>query len=80
MYILIFKQAEGGSYFIDRNPKYFSIILEYFRTGKLITSHLNSEQIEALHIELDYYQIQAQVFIKKYKIIYILLKTFVHFV
>lgn len=49
---------EDGSYFIDRNPKYFSIILEYLRTGELLFSHLNTEQRAALHCELDYFQIQ----------------------
>lgn len=55
------KPEEDGSYFIDRNPKLFAIILEYLRTGKLYVKHLDSEQLIALKEELDYYQIPALV-------------------
>jgi len=42
--LAIFGQEENGAYFIDRNPKLFSIILDYLRTGEinLIREHINS--------------------------------------
>jgi len=49
---------EDGSFFIDRSPKHFGIILEYMRSGKLMISNLNDEQVDSLRSELDYYQIQ----------------------
>eukprot|EP00026_Physarum_polycephalum_P005143 Phypoly_transcript_05172.p1 GENE.Phypoly_transcript_05172~~Phypoly_transcript_05172.p1 ORF type:complete len:365 (+),score=43.73 Phypoly_transcript_05172:909-2003(+) len=55
-----FKPGDEGSYFVDRSPKYFAIILEYLRTGKLSVSHLNSEQMDNLTAELDYYQIHIE--------------------
>eukprot|EP00026_Physarum_polycephalum_P011907 Phypoly_transcript_12155.p1 GENE.Phypoly_transcript_12155~~Phypoly_transcript_12155.p1 ORF type:complete len:331 (+),score=42.69 Phypoly_transcript_12155:133-1125(+) len=54
-----FQAEKDGSYFIDRNPKYFAIILEFLRTGQFSVSHLNREQIENLKIELDFYQISV---------------------
>ena len=52
---------EDGAYFIDRSHKYFEVILEYLRTGKLSISHLNREQKDNLQHELDYYQIIIEV-------------------
>lgn len=49
--------AEDGSFFIDRSPKHFGIILEYFRSGRLLISNLNDEQLDSLRSELDYYQV-----------------------
>ena len=36
---------EGGTYFFDRNPDYFSVLVDYMRTGKVFLSPtLNQEQ------------------------------------
>jgi len=51
------KPGEDGSYFIDRNPKYFSIILDYLRFGDLNMDGLTSGDIKALKRDMDYFQI-----------------------
>jgi len=48
-----------GSYFIDRNPFYFEIILDYLRTGKVNLDRLSSEDMLELIEEVDFYQIQS---------------------
>jgi len=48
---------EDGSYFIDRNPKYFSIILDYMRHGMLNIDRLTSGDLAALYRDMDYFQI-----------------------
>jgi len=53
-----FKPDEKGVWFIDRNPKYFEIIIEFLRTGELFTKYLSDEQLKALKIEIDWYDIQ----------------------
>jgi len=49
---------EDGVYFIDRNPKYFNIILDYMRTGKIDVTDLNSKELDKLQDDLDYFQIK----------------------
>jgi len=46
-----------GSYFIDRNPLVFPVILEYLRTGKLDTRQYSYDISDLLKAELDYYLI-----------------------
>jgi hypothetical protein len=53
-----FLPGADGSYFIDRSPKHFELIMDYLRTGKLSTKELKSGEIEELEKELDYYLLQ----------------------
>ncbi|PRP85173.1 K+ channel tetramerization domain-containing protein [Planoprotostelium fungivorum] len=48
---------EDGSYFIDRNPKYFAIILDYLRTREMVLDHLTWREMECLCREFDFYQV-----------------------
>jgi len=48
---------DDGCYFIDRNPQYFDVILDYMRTGEISLEHWNAKDLAALQKELDYYQI-----------------------
>lgn len=48
---------EDGEYFIDRNPKFFSVILEYLRKGKFDIKGLAIDDLQKLQEDLDYYQI-----------------------
>jgi len=52
------KPDEDGVYFIDRNPKFFNIILDYMRTGKIDVTDLNHKELTKLLDDLDYFQIQ----------------------
>ena len=65
---LLYKMFEGlfskkpnkdGSYFIDRNGKYFEYILDFIRNGKLNIpiSDKDSYLVNHLLLEADYYQI-----------------------
>jgi len=49
------KPLEDGSYFIDRNPELFPVIINYLRTGKVIWSKYNNEVIQELKGEIEYY-------------------------
>eukprot|EP01117_Protostelium_nocturnum_P018790 TRINITY_DN7928_c0_g1_i1.p1 TRINITY_DN7928_c0_g1~~TRINITY_DN7928_c0_g1_i1.p1 ORF type:complete len:262 (+),score=116.22 TRINITY_DN7928_c0_g1_i1:46-831(+) len=51
------KPDEDGNYFIDRDPKPFSIILKYLRTGHFNLKNLTNDQLDDLQEELDYYSI-----------------------
>ena len=53
------KPCKDGSYFIDRNGKYFEYILDYLRNGQLHipTDAANSYLVNHLLSEADYYQI-----------------------
>jgi hypothetical protein len=57
-YIPIITRVDpNGSYFIDRNPKAFAVILDFLRTGKVFLDHagVSAEQVrtEAEHFHLD---------------------------
>lgn len=43
--------------FIDRSNNLFSYILEYLRTGRMNYSRFNSEELEELRVEADYYEL-----------------------
>ncbi len=45
-------------YFIDRNPKYFDRILDYFRTGEFSVEGLDETAIKKLTTDFDYFQIK----------------------
>ena len=50
-----------GSYFVDRNPKYFDFILDFLRTGEQPhLSSLPSEALEKLRKDVDYYQVPME--------------------
>jgi len=51
------KDEEDGSYFIDRNPLYFEVILDYLRTGVINFKKYNSEELAELKMEIEFYQI-----------------------
>ncbi|PRP85000.1 hypothetical protein PROFUN_07288 [Planoprotostelium fungivorum] len=55
-----FKPEDDGSYFIDRSPKYFEIILQYLRSGTICTQGMTREQMRELVSELDYYCIHLE--------------------
>eukprot|EP01130_Rhizamoeba_saxonica_P007134 TRINITY_DN286_c0_g1_i1.p1 TRINITY_DN286_c0_g1~~TRINITY_DN286_c0_g1_i1.p1 ORF type:complete len:183 (-),score=41.41 TRINITY_DN286_c0_g1_i1:35-583(-) len=52
-----FEQPEV--WFIDRNPKLFEIILEFFRTGEIYIDDLPERKKRMLMREIDFYQISA---------------------
>jgi len=49
---------EDGTYFIDRNPKFFGLILDFMRTGKIDLTDLSKKDLIHLEEDLDYFQIQ----------------------
>lgn len=46
-----------GEHFVDRNPKYFELILDYLRTKKIKLQHLSQQEKEDLLEEAQFYQI-----------------------
>jgi len=54
----VWNPDEEGCYFVDRNPKNFERLLDYFRTGDLIIAELSPLDIEKLQRDLDFYQIK----------------------
>ena len=48
---------ENGAYFIDRDPKYFAVILNFLRTGELEVSE--TIDLDFLLIEANYYIIDG---------------------
>jgi hypothetical protein len=53
-----FLHGPDGSYFIDRDPTHFGVIMSYLRTGELCKKQLTKWDIEQLERELDYYLLQ----------------------
>lgn len=53
------ERSADGSFFVDRNPKVFEVILELFRTGVLFWH--DEIQLRAILIEADYYLISDKV-------------------
>ena len=50
-----FQTQSDGSFFIDRNPRVFDKILDYFRYGKLEVQELTDVNIDMLKDDFDYY-------------------------
>jgi len=52
-----------GTYFIDRNPKHFDIILDFLRDGELppVVSTLTQTECLALHKEMKFYQLPCEI-------------------
>jgi hypothetical protein len=53
-----FLPGPDGSYFIDRSPTHFELIMDYLRTGELCKKRLTKWDIEDLEKELDYYLLE----------------------
>ncbi|PRP88975.1 hypothetical protein PROFUN_02253 [Planoprotostelium fungivorum] len=53
--------GEDDVYFIDRNPEFFTIILDYLRSGKLMLETLKPQQLEGFRAELEYYHIKVSI-------------------
>src|SRR4051794_22432917 len=52
------KPDADGEFFLDRNPKHFEMILNFFRTGKMmLLDSLSESTIQELIIELNFYQL-----------------------
>jgi len=51
------KPDDDGSYFIDRNPELFPVILDYLRTGKVNLKRYAYDVVEDLKTELGFYQV-----------------------
>lgn len=60
----VWKPDKNGVYFIDRDPKYFKIILNYLRIKKIDYESLSDFEIKLLKKELDYFQINVPVIIE----------------
>ena len=48
---------KDGSYFIDRNPKRFEIILDFLRDDEL-TDDLSKTELKSLKIEASYFMLE----------------------
>eukprot|EP01111_Echinosteliopsis_oligospora_P010681 TRINITY_DN3383_c0_g2_i1.p1 TRINITY_DN3383_c0_g2~~TRINITY_DN3383_c0_g2_i1.p1 ORF type:complete len:333 (+),score=77.08 TRINITY_DN3383_c0_g2_i1:45-1043(+) len=49
--------GEDGTYFIEKDPKIFAVILKYLVSGRLNLSKLDGHRMEELTADLDYFQI-----------------------
>merc|ERR1712000_60015 len=50
-------QDVDGSYFIDRNPKYFGVLLDFLRTGTLDYEDFTEKNIDKLKDEFKFYSV-----------------------
>src|SRR4051794_40995666 len=48
---------EDGSYFIDRNPQLFPLILDFMRHDVIDLEGFSEKQLEAVRVEADYYRL-----------------------
>lgn len=53
------EKDEKGAIFIDRNPKYFQIILDYFRNQQLSVSELSLHDKKGLLQDAEFYQVKS---------------------
>jgi hypothetical protein len=63
-----FRSEENGEYFIDRDPKWFQTILNFFRKRKVEIGHLKLFEIHEILDELEFYHIDP--FLYKVNLIY----------
>jgi hypothetical protein len=49
---------ESGAYFIDRNPRFIDLILDYLRTGKWNMDRIDQKLLPELEEELEYFNIE----------------------
>jgi hypothetical protein len=59
-----FLPGPDGSYFIDRSPAHFELIMGYLRTGKFTKKKLTTWEIEELKIEFDYFLLPIPIELK----------------
>jgi hypothetical protein len=50
----------SGAHFVDRDPKHFDRVVDYFRTGKLDLSELSASERKKVGTDLDFFQIKVQ--------------------
>eukprot|EP01122_Echinamoeba_exundans_P007291 TRINITY_DN2204_c0_g1_i1.p1 TRINITY_DN2204_c0_g1~~TRINITY_DN2204_c0_g1_i1.p1 ORF type:complete len:206 (+),score=36.31 TRINITY_DN2204_c0_g1_i1:66-620(+) len=50
---------QDGAYFIDRNPKYFGMILDFMRSGQIDLEELGQKDLRQLRDDADFYQLDA---------------------
>jgi hypothetical protein len=55
---IFYQELMVHTYFIDRSPTHFPLIMDYLRTGELYTKELKSREIKELEKEHDYYLLQ----------------------
>jgi len=53
------KQDDDGEYFIDRDSKYFDIILNYLRGQSIALNNLTEQELHALKEEVEFYEIKS---------------------
>jgi len=53
------KKQEDGTYFIDRDPRWFGVILNYLRGKPISLESLTEVELEDLLLEVEFYQINS---------------------
>jgi len=51
------QRTENGDYFIDHNPRFFGLVLDFLREGKFRSSDLKSIDMEELQEEFNFFRI-----------------------
>ena len=64
----IWRPQSDGTYFIDRSPENFQMILKYMKSGVIDFESLDAEVLSDLLDDLDYYQIPLPVKRSEYRI------------